>query len=56
MSAEEHRDKAGDAPLQVAVVTVSSTRTQAEDASGDLIVAVCTDARHRVVSRRIVVV
>ena len=54
MSAHEHPEAAGSEALRVAVITVSSTCTESEDACGDLVAAVWTESRHRVVSRRIV--
>ena len=41
-------------PLDIAVLTVSDTRGEAEDKSGALLVARLTDAGHRLAERRIV--
>jgi len=41
-------------PVQLAILTVSDTRTAADDKSGDLLVERATTAGHRVVARRIV--
>ena len=49
----EHR-AAGSGSLNLAILTVSDTRTLETDASGTLIVALATEAGHRVVSREIV--
>ncbi len=49
----EHR-AAGSGSLNLAVLTVSDTRTLETDASGALIAALATEAGHRVVSREIV--
>lgn len=54
MSASEHRALAPDAPLACAVVTISDTRTEATDASGDLARQRLADAGHRVVASHIV--
>ena len=54
MRAEDHRAQAGDQPLKIGVITVSSTRTEADDASGTLIATLFTAANHRVVSRGLV--
>jgi molybdenum cofactor biosynthesis protein B len=40
-------------PVQIAVLTVSDTRTEADDTSGDLLVERATTAGHRVVARTI---
>jgi len=40
-------------PLNIAVVTVSSRRTEADDSSGDLIRSLVTDAGHQVVASAI---
>jgi molybdenum cofactor biosynthesis protein B len=53
----EHRDGHHDHDadsIGAAVVTVSSTRTRTEDASGDAIVAALEDAGHAVVERSVV--
>ncbi len=52
-SVEEHR-AAGRGPLNVAVLTVSDTRTVETDTSGALIISLAEEAGHRVVSRDIV--
>ncbi len=41
-------------PLNIAVMTVSDTRTQANDKSGDTLVEMLTEAGHRLAERRIV--
>jgi molybdenum cofactor biosynthesis protein B len=41
-------------PVQLAILTVSDTRTAADDKSGDLLVERATTAGHTVVARRIV--
>jgi molybdenum cofactor biosynthesis protein B len=53
VSAPEHRK---DAPASVRcfVLTISDTRTEASDASGDAIVELLTGAGHTIVGRRIV--
>jgi molybdenum cofactor biosynthesis protein B len=53
MSAPEHRK---DAPTTVrcAVITISDTRHEGNDASGDAIVALLTERGHEIVARRIV--
>ncbi|MBL4622732.1 MAG: molybdenum cofactor biosynthesis protein [Immundisolibacteraceae bacterium] len=40
-------------PLKIAVITVSSRRTEADDSSGDLIRSMVTDAGHQVVGSAI---
>lgn len=42
-------------PLAVAVMTVSDTRTEADDSSGDYLAAAAGGAGHNIVGRRIVV-
>ena len=54
MSAHEHHRLAGDAPVTVAVVTVSDTRTEATDESGRLARARLLAAGHRVARSEIV--
>jgi molybdopterin adenylyltransferase len=49
----DHR-AAGAGPLNLAVLTVSDTRTLDTDTSGALIVSLATEAGHRVLSRQIV--
>ena len=49
----EHRGAARDA-LNVAVVTVSDTRTLETDTSGALIVALAEQAGHRILERHII--
>lgn len=41
-------------PLNLAVLTISDTRTEADDRSGDTLAEAATAAGHRVVARRIV--
>ena len=41
-------------PLSIAILTVSDTRTPADDRSGDTLAALATDAGHRVVERSLV--
>lgn len=41
-------------PVNIAVLTVSDTRTLADDTSGDKLVAMLTDAGHKLADRRIV--
>jgi molybdenum cofactor biosynthesis protein B len=41
-------------PLAIAVLTVSDTRTEATDTSGDYLVAALTEAGHRLAARQIV--
>jgi molybdenum cofactor biosynthesis protein B len=38
-------------PLQLCVLTVSDSRTPAEDSSGDYLVAALPDARHQLAER-----
>jgi molybdenum cofactor biosynthesis protein B len=52
-SVEEHRRTAPRA-VSLGVVTVSDTRSLGSDESGDLIVAMCEEAGHRVVERALV--
>ena len=49
-----HFTDQGFVPLAVAVLTVSDTRTAAEDSSGDLLQAKAQEAGHRVVARELV--
>ncbi len=42
-------------PLAVAVLTVSDTRTAANDTSGDYLAAAATDAGHTLAGREIVI-
>ena len=53
MSVEDHR-KDAPASVRCAVVTISDTRTEATDASGDAIATALTSAGHTVVNRQIV--
>ncbi len=53
MGAEEHKSKAPKS-VSFAVLTVSSTRTEADDFSGKAIVELLVSATHKFVSRRIV--
>jgi molybdenum cofactor biosynthesis protein B len=41
-------------PVAIAVLTVSDTRTEADDTSGGLVVSRLTEAGHRIIERRIV--
>ena len=41
-------------PVQIAVLTVSDSRTEADDRSGDTLVKRAVDAGHKVVARRII--
>lgn len=54
MSAHEHRAEADAAPIRAAVVTVSSTRTEADDVSGTIIAGALAMAEVHQVARRIV--
>ncbi len=54
MSAEEHRQQAAATPLDAAVITVSSTRTEADDHTGAALVAGLAQAGHRLAHRQIV--
>jgi len=49
-----HFTDQGFVPLAVAVLTVSDTRTAADDSSGDLLQAKAQEAGHRVVARELV--
>ncbi|WP_295427744.1 molybdenum cofactor biosynthesis protein B [uncultured Thiodictyon sp.] len=49
-----HFTDQGFVPLAVAILTVSDTRTAAEDSSGDLLQAKAQEAGHRVVARELV--
>lgn len=42
-------------PLSIAILTVSDTRSQADDRSGDTLAELASDAGHQIVSRRIVI-
>ena len=54
-SSQQHRDIAAThGPVRVAIVTVSDTRTRANDGGGDLIEERITSAGHQVVFREIV--
>jgi len=53
VSVEDHR-KDAPASVRCAVVTISDTRTEATDASGDAIATALTSAGHTVVNRQIV--
>jgi molybdopterin adenylyltransferase len=54
-SSQQHRDIAAThGPVQVAIITVSDTRTRANDSGGDLIEERVTSAGHQVVFREIV--
>lgn len=54
MSAHEHKEAAPKRPVNVWVVTVSSTRTAGDDASGDLAASLLGDAGHTVLDRTVV--
>jgi molybdenum cofactor biosynthesis protein B len=54
MGHEHGHDSVGIGDVGVGVVTVSSTRTREDDASGDAIVAACEGAGASIVDRRIV--
>lgn len=54
MSAEQHRAQAQATPLRTAVLTVSSTRTEADDTSGTIVAGALAMSDHQVVARRIV--
>ncbi|MCK8514827.1 molybdenum cofactor biosynthesis protein B [Methylonatrum kenyense] len=47
-------EQAGFLPLSIAVLTVSDSRTEADDKSGDLLVARLQDAGHHLADRQIV--
>ena len=53
-SVAEHERAAAGTVARVAILTVSDTRTLAEDTSGDTIARLLADARHEVVDRQIV--
>ena len=54
MGAEDHREAAGHGPVPIAIVTVSDTRTEQTDESGQLIRRLAEEAGHVVVGYRIV--
>ena len=54
MGVEDHHAAAGQGPVPIAVVTVSDTRTEQTDESGQLIRALAAKAGHTIVSYRIV--
>lgn len=54
MGADEHREKAGQGGVPIAVVTVSDTRTPESDESGAIIRRLAEEAGHAVVGYRIV--
>ena len=54
MSAEEHHEQAGDAPVTVAIVTVSDTRTPETDKNKPYLEARLTELGHRIGGYRIV--
>jgi molybdopterin adenylyltransferase len=54
VSADQHRAEAQHEPVEVHVVTVSSTRAAEDDPSGDLVAELLEAAGHRVVSRAVV--
>ena len=53
-SADKHRHFSRDQPVRVAVVTVSDSRTEANDTGGDLIRSLIHEAGHQTVASRIV--
>ena len=53
-SADKHRHFSRDQPVRCAVVTVSDSRTEADDTAGDLIRSLVSDAGHEVVASTIV--
>ena len=53
MSTEQHR-RTAPASVRVFVLTISDTRTEADDTSGDAIVQLLTDAGHELAGRAIV--
>lgn len=54
MSAEQHRHQADKGPLEVAILVVSSTRTESTDRSGQRIAEMLAEAGHQVRSRAVV--
>jgi molybdenum cofactor biosynthesis protein B len=54
MGVEEHHAAAGQGPVPVAIVTVSDTRTEETDESGQVIRELATQAGHHIVGYRIV--
>jgi len=54
MSAEEHREKAGDDPVSVAVVTVSDTRTPETDKNKQYIESRMSQLGHNVTAYRLI--
>ncbi|MBX2796257.1 MAG: molybdenum cofactor biosynthesis protein MoaB [Myxococcales bacterium] len=54
MSAHHHREQAAHQVVRVAVITVSSTRTEADDTGGQFLVDTLTEASHQVAARSIV--
>lgn len=54
MSVHEHREAAPDTSVSCAVVTISDTRTEETDASGDLVKARLREAGHVIAFSRIV--
>lgn len=54
MSVHEHKEHAPKRPLNVWVVVVSSSRTEATDQSGALIASLLSDAGHKVLDRTVV--
>jgi len=54
MSVEQHRQAVPDEPLRFGVLSVSTTRSRAQDGSGDLLVERTEAAGHVVVARRLV--
>ncbi len=54
MGAEDHREAAGHGPASIAIVTVSDTRTEQTDESGQLIRSLAEGEGHVIVGYRIV--
>ena len=53
-STTQHRQQAGDRPAHCAVLTISDTRTEADDKTGKLIQTALTDAGHTIAAYTIV--
>ena len=54
MGAEDHREKAGDAPITVAIVTVSDTRTPETDANRQYVERRMAELGHTVAAYRLI--
>ena len=54
MGAEDHREKAGDAPIIVAIVTVSDTRTPETDANRQYVERRMAELGHTVAAYRLI--